>query len=63
MRIAICDDDGEELAHLSGLITEYQLSRGVSIDSRLFYNVTDFLCDAGGGEYDLVLLDVLMPGG
>lgn len=61
MRIAICDDDKEELSHISGLIAEYQLSREVSIESRLFYNVTDFLCDAGGGGYDLVLLDVLMP--
>ena len=28
----------------------------------LFNNSTDFLCDIKGGEYDLVLLDVLMPG-
>lgn len=61
MRMAICDDDERELAHLSELITEYQLNRGVSVDCRFFCNGTDFLCDMKGGEYDLVLLDILMP--
>lgn len=36
MRIAVCDDDEWELSHLSGLITEYQLTRGINIDSRFF---------------------------
>ncbi len=62
MRIAVCDDDEQELAHLRELITEYQLSRGISNDCRFFNNSTDFLCDMKGGEYDLILLDVLMPG-
>lgn len=62
MRIAVCDDDEQELAHLRELITEYQLSRGISNECRFFSNSTDFLCDMKGGEYDLVLLDVLMPG-
>lgn len=62
MRIAICDDDEQELAHLSELITEYQMSREVSLDCRFFHNGTEFLCDVKGGDYDLVLLDVLMPG-
>lgn len=62
MRIAICDDDEQERACLSRMITEYQLSREVSFDCLLFHNGTEFLCDLKGGEYDLVLLDVLMPG-
>lgn len=62
MRIAICDDDEQELARLSALITEYQMSREVSLDCRLFHNGTELLCDVKGGDYDLVLLDVLMPG-
>lgn len=62
MRIAVCDDDEQELAHLMELITEYQSSRGVSNDCRFFNNSTDFLCNMKGGEYDLILLDVLMPG-
>lgn len=62
MRIAICDDDEWELDHLSKLIMEYQLNRGVKLDCRPFHNVTDFLHEMKGGEYDLIFLDVLMPG-
>ena len=61
MRIAVCDDDEQELTHLMELITEYQLRRGVSNDCVFFNNSTEFLCDIKGGEYDLILLDVLMP--
>lgn len=62
MRVAVCDDDEREINHLSELITEYQLSRGVSLECHFFHNSVDFLCDVKGGEYDLVLLDVVMPG-
>lgn len=62
MRVAICDDDEHEIEQFSKLITEYQLSRGVSLACRFFSNSIDFLCDVKGGEYDLALLDVVMPG-
>lgn len=62
MRIAVCDDDDRELAHLMKLITEYGLSRGENNECSYFNNSTDFLCDMKGGEYDVILLDVLMPG-
>lgn len=62
MRIAVCDDDEWEIDHLSKLITEYRLNRGVSLECRFFQNSIEFLCDLKGGEYDLVLLDVVMPG-
>lgn len=62
MRIAVCDDDEQERICLSRMITEYRLSRGVSFDCLFFHNGTEFLCNVKGGEYDLVLLDVLMPG-
>lgn len=62
MRIAICDDDERELSRLSELIAEYQASRGKDMDCHRYNNGTDFLCETRSGEYDLVLLDVLMPG-
>lgn len=62
MRIAICDDDEQELAHLAELITEYQLSRRVDHECHFFHNSTDFLCEMQAGKYDLILLDIIMPG-
>ncbi len=62
MRIAICDDDERDLAHLLEMIAEYQSSRGVNMDCRSFHNGTEFLCDMKGGTYDLVFLDIFMQG-
>lgn len=62
MRIAICDDDTQELTHLLELIAEYQSGSGKNVDCRYFQNSTDFLCDLKGGEYDLVLLGAPMAG-
>lgn len=61
MRIAVCDDDERAVSRIGKLIAEYQISRDQSIDCHYFTNSIDFLCDMRGGEYDLVLLDVLMP--
>lgn len=62
MRVAVCDDDEWELAHFSELLTEYQSSRGVDLKCHFFHNSIDFLSEVKGGEYDLVLLDAVMPG-
>lgn len=62
MRIAICDDDEQELSRLSELMAEYRVSRRRNLDCFFFQNGTDFLCSVKGGEYDLIMLDVLMPG-
>lgn len=62
MRIAVCNSDKRELTDLSELITQYQLSRGTSLDCRFFHNGTDLICNIKGGEYDLILMDTLMSG-
>lgn len=62
MRIAVCDDDELELSHLLGSIAAYGQDRGEDIDCRSFHSGMDLLCSMKGGEYDLIILDVLMPG-
>ncbi len=62
MRIAVCDDDEREVSRIGKLITEYQISREEFIECHYFTNSIDFLCELKGGEYDLVLMDILMPG-
>ena len=62
MRIAICEDNEKELAYVSELLMEYQMDREVDMDCHSYHSSTDFLCDVKSGEYDLVLLDVVMPG-
>ncbi len=62
MQIAVCDDDEREVSRIGELLAEYRISRGESVECRFFTSSIDFLCELRGGEYDLVLLDVLMPG-
>ncbi len=62
MRIAVCDDDEREISNIKKLIIEYQVSREESMDCHYFSSGVDFLCELRGGEYDLIFLDVLMPG-
>ncbi len=62
MRIAVCDDDEQEISRIGKLLKKYENSRGEAFDCRYITNSTDFLCEFKGGEYDLVLLDVRMPG-
>lgn len=62
MRIAVCDDDVQEITRIEKLFAEYQVSRGVMPDCHYFTNSTDFLYEFRGGEYDLILLEVLSFG-
>lgn len=62
MRTAICEDEKSELDRLMKLLRKYETRNGLSLSCFAFHNGTDFLHDMKGGEYDLVILDVLMPG-
>ena len=64
LNIAICDDNIGDLSNMVSLIGDYQaLQRDKnSIHTSSFQNAFDLIASMGGGQnYDLVLLDVLMP--
>lgn len=62
MKIAVCDDNAAELEHLEGLLDEYKSVRGFPIDCQVFTSGIDMLFHMKGGEYDIILLDVIMSG-
>lgn len=62
IQIAVCDDDERELSRLLELISEYRQAHGLDFVCKPFNNGLDLLANLKGGEYSLILLDVLMPG-
>lgn len=61
MQIAVCDDDPEELMRISSILDDYRQERKASICYRTFRSATELLSTAKSGDYDLYLLDVMMP--
>ena len=61
-RLAVCDDDREELTRVSALLSQYQASRGTILSFDLFRSAMDLLESMRHTAYDAVLLDILMPG-
>lgn len=61
MRIAICDDNKDELSLISSILDAYQHERDVPISYCTFHSATELLSTIKIGAYDLYLLDVMMP--
>lgn len=62
MKIAICDDDNRELLKIASLVEAYRHSRKEELTYVSFQSAIELLASMESGEYDLLLLDVLMPG-
>lgn len=62
MRIAVCDDDGQELARITSFLEAYRLDRKASLIFKTFPSATELLSTMSSSDYDIVLLDILMPG-
>lgn len=62
MHIALCDDSRAELSRLTFLLEEYRLKRDGSLTYDIFTNATDLLETIPVHHFDLLLLDILMPG-
>lgn len=61
MKIAVCDDNQEELHRVASLLEDYQEEKTVSISLRLFGSSVELASIAPQENFDLYLLDVLMP--
>ncbi|MEG0397382.1 MAG: LytTR family DNA-binding domain-containing protein [Oscillospiraceae bacterium] len=61
MKIAICDDDDDELIFISSIIDAYKQEQKVPLRCDTFHSATELLAMAKIGEYDLYILDVMMP--
>lgn len=62
MHIAVCDDNCLELDRISALLSTYRLERNFPITCQTYTNGIELLADVKSGTYDLLLLDILMPG-
>jgi len=62
LKIAICDDDTKELSHISNLINRYQNKKKFPLKYETFTNVIELLEDMRSCAYDILILDILMPG-
>jgi len=64
LRIAICDDSIPDLSNMVSIVNDYKIIRRnkYEIECIAFHNAMDLIAAMESGQqYDLVLLDVLMP--
>lgn len=62
MHIAVCDDNIDELSRIASLLEDYCRERGSSITYEAFHSAIDLLETMKVIQFDLLLLDILMPG-
>lgn len=62
MKIAVCDDDAQQLERITTLIEAYRCEHKVSLTYQTFQSATELVHRAEGGTYGLLFLDILMPG-
>ncbi|MCK9477921.1 MAG: LytTR family DNA-binding domain-containing protein [Firmicutes bacterium] len=62
LKIAICDDDFRELSRISDLLSLYKTEKNAVLKYDAFSSAVELLEVMKRQTYDVVLLDVLMPG-
>lgn len=63
MKIAICDDNSEQIAIIKAAAEKYFCARkSATVEIDTFQNALDFLDSQEKSGYDLALLDICMPG-
>lgn len=62
MKIAVCDDEPQVLLNVLSQLASYQEQRQAELSIQSFENAIDLLQSMEHENYDLLLLDVQMPG-
>lgn len=62
MKIGICDDNGQDLQEIAKVVEAYRSSRKVELTYTCYQSASALLDALNSGAFELVLLDVLMPG-
>lgn len=62
MKIALCDDDKQELSQILSLLDSYQLTKDTRFTVSPFHSSFQLAVTARTEHYDLYLLDIIMPG-
>lgn len=62
LRMAICDDDLQELSRISNLLNQYHAEKEPAFKYDSFFNAIDLLEAMKRNAYHVLFLDVLMPG-
>ena len=62
LKIAVCDDNSRELSHVTALLKQYQEQRRIAAHIDVFPNAMDLMDALRTTNYQLLLLDILMPG-
>ncbi len=63
LNIAICDDDIQNLNHVAELINQYRVDRNKVLTYAAYQNPLELIAAVEKGmRYDVLLLDVVMPG-
>jgi DNA-binding LytR/AlgR family response regulator len=62
MHIAVCDDNIDELSRIASLLEDYCRKREGSITYEVFHSAIELLEMMKIRQFDLLLLDILMPG-
>ncbi|MEG1993581.1 MAG: LytTR family DNA-binding domain-containing protein [Oscillospiraceae bacterium] len=62
IKIAICDDNIDELSNMSSLVEEYQTLNHVEYEYTVFHNGFELIpILEKGGQFDIYFLDIIMP--
>ena len=62
LKIAVCDDNPEDLARVTALLERYLARNHIPGAMDGYNNAMDLMDALSTGSYDLLLLDILMPG-